>query len=292
MLAREIHNRAPEQYAVVGFLDDAPSLHGATVDGVPVLGVTADLPARVHSERADEVLQRCGRELERGFRVGVLPGSALAAARVLLLCDAHGLPGAQLTAEELAHGLLAEQAADGGWPAAGGDPARAAASVGRSPATPTIAAITVSTSGRLATCSSAPVPLNTSQLSPACCTRRCSSRAAAGSSSAATRGRNARHCSNSAPAWLRAASATTSNRSRWRATTSSVLTPTLPVEPSIASRFLSAIARAVLYPTQGSNSAAKGMAEFTLSIRSRMPPCPGRSAPLSFTPAWRLIHDS
>jgi hypothetical protein len=89
----------------------------------------ASFYANYPDERADEVLQRCGRELERGFRTGVLAGSALAAARVLLLCDARGLPGAQLTAEELGQGLLVEQAADGGWPAAGGDAARAAASV-------------------------------------------------------------------------------------------------------------------------------------------------------------------
>jgi hypothetical protein len=85
--------------------------------------------ANVPDERADEVLQRCGRELERGFRTAILPGGALESARVLLLCDAHGLPGANLTAEELGRALLAEQAPDGGWPAAGGDAARAAASV-------------------------------------------------------------------------------------------------------------------------------------------------------------------
>jgi len=80
MLAREIVNRAPEQYAVIGFLDDAPTLRGASVDGVPVLGVTADLPARVRSERADEVLiavPSAGREFVR---------------RVVALCRDSGVP--------------------------------------------------------------------------------------------------------------------------------------------------------------------------------------------------------
>jgi FlaA1/EpsC-like NDP-sugar epimerase len=80
MLAREILNRAPDQYAVVGFLDDAPSLHGATVDGVAVLGVTSDLPSRVRSERADEVLiavPSAGREFVR---------------RMVALCRDSGVP--------------------------------------------------------------------------------------------------------------------------------------------------------------------------------------------------------
>lgn len=56
MLSREISNRAPDQYTVVGFLDDAAALRDTTVDGVRVLGATGDLPERVLSERADEVL--------------------------------------------------------------------------------------------------------------------------------------------------------------------------------------------------------------------------------------------
>jgi len=56
MLAREIANRAPDRYEVVGFLDDAPDLAGSKVDGFPVLGATADLPAVVGRERVEEVL--------------------------------------------------------------------------------------------------------------------------------------------------------------------------------------------------------------------------------------------
>lgn len=56
MLAREIVNLAPDQFTLVGFLDDAPPLRGAVLEGVPVVGVTADLPAAVRAHRADEVL--------------------------------------------------------------------------------------------------------------------------------------------------------------------------------------------------------------------------------------------
>jgi hypothetical protein len=64
-------------------------------------------------ERADEVLQWCGRELERGIRAGAL--DAVRALRILAWCDAHSLPGARLSREELLSGLAAEQAADGGF---------------------------------------------------------------------------------------------------------------------------------------------------------------------------------
>ncbi|HEU4364693.1 MAG TPA: nucleoside-diphosphate sugar epimerase/dehydratase [Candidatus Krumholzibacteria bacterium] len=68
MLAREIANRAPDQFTLLGFLDDAPSLRGAVVEGVPVVGVTADLPDAVRARAADEVLiavPSAGREFVR-----------------------------------------------------------------------------------------------------------------------------------------------------------------------------------------------------------------------------------
>ncbi|HEX5132394.1 MAG TPA: nucleoside-diphosphate sugar epimerase/dehydratase [Candidatus Krumholzibacteria bacterium] len=68
MLAREIANRAPEQFVVVGFLDDAPALHGQSVEGVPVVATTAELPQAVRAQRADEVLiavPSAGREFVR-----------------------------------------------------------------------------------------------------------------------------------------------------------------------------------------------------------------------------------
>jgi hypothetical protein len=76
-------------------------------------GVPADL------EVADEALQWCGRELERGFRIGSF--EPLQVARVFVLCDARALPGARIGAAELAGALLASQAEDGGF---GAEPGR------------------------------------------------------------------------------------------------------------------------------------------------------------------------
>src|SRR6185436_1828898 len=42
----------------------------------------------------------------------------------------------------------------------------------------------------------------------------------------------------------------------------------------------------------GHRSAARGSVAVALSTRSRMPPCPGSSVPLSFAPAWRFTADS
>jgi hypothetical protein len=64
-------------------------------------------------DAADEVLQWCGRELERGYRAQAF--DALRTARVLVLCDAHGLPGAAPLREELLLSLLAEQGRDGSF---------------------------------------------------------------------------------------------------------------------------------------------------------------------------------
>ena len=77
-------------------------------------------------ERADAVLQWCGRELERGFRTRRF--EAAATLRVLLYCDARALPGATFDSVELLTGLLDEQAADGGFAALdpGGPPGRVA----------------------------------------------------------------------------------------------------------------------------------------------------------------------
>jgi hypothetical protein len=77
----------------------------------------AGLPAEL--ELGDEVLQWCGRELERGFRSGAL--DAVRTARVFALCDASALPGARLGAQEVAAALLREQAQDGGF---GAEPGR------------------------------------------------------------------------------------------------------------------------------------------------------------------------
>lgn len=70
-------------------------------------------------EEADEALQWCGRELERGFRIGSF--DAVEVGAVFVRCDARALPGARLGAAEVAAALLAAQAADGGF---GAEPAR------------------------------------------------------------------------------------------------------------------------------------------------------------------------
>jgi hypothetical protein len=75
-------------------------------------------------ERADEVLQWCGRELERGFRTGRF--DAAETVRILIHCDVQALPGGTFDVVELLERLLGEQAEDGGFAALdlGGPPGR------------------------------------------------------------------------------------------------------------------------------------------------------------------------
>ena len=82
------------------------------------IGAYACFFANFDHELADAALQWCGRELERGFRTGAI--DAVAAGRVFALCDAQALPGARLSADEVALSLAAAQADDGGF-AAGAD---------------------------------------------------------------------------------------------------------------------------------------------------------------------------
>ena len=70
--------------------------------------------ANVEHEQRDEILQWCGRELERGFRARRF--DAVQAARILVDCNAASIPGAKLAAQELILALQSEQAADGSWP--------------------------------------------------------------------------------------------------------------------------------------------------------------------------------
>ena len=69
--------------------------------------------ANAGHERGDEVLQWCGRELERGFRTQTF--DSIATLRVLIDCDAHSLPGARFEPGELLVALLTEQARDGSF---------------------------------------------------------------------------------------------------------------------------------------------------------------------------------
>ena len=69
--------------------------------------------ANIPHDFGDEVLQWCGRELERGFRSQ--QWGAVQTARVLVHCDAHAIPGANVAAAELLEAIEAEQENDGGW---------------------------------------------------------------------------------------------------------------------------------------------------------------------------------
>jgi hypothetical protein len=69
--------------------------------------------ANVDHEASDAILQWCGRELGRAFVTRAF--DAVRTARVLVSCDAHGLPGSQLAREDLVIALVTEQRADGSF---------------------------------------------------------------------------------------------------------------------------------------------------------------------------------
>ena len=82
------------------------------------LAAYTPLFCNVEHERGDDVLQWCGRELERGFRARRF--DAVQTSRIWVDCRAASLPGAKVTADEIVLALLAEQAGDGSWPIPGG----------------------------------------------------------------------------------------------------------------------------------------------------------------------------
>jgi len=77
------------------------------------IGAYAHFFANADHERGDEILQWCGRELERAFRTQRF--DALRITRILLDCDAHSLPGARFEAGELFVALVSQQASDGSF---------------------------------------------------------------------------------------------------------------------------------------------------------------------------------
>ncbi len=81
------------------------------------LGAYAHACTNGCAELADEALQWCGRALEKGYRSGAL--DAVDVARVLLLCDAHSLPGGRVDSGEVVLALLAAQQPDGALGAPG-----------------------------------------------------------------------------------------------------------------------------------------------------------------------------
>ena len=94
----EARVRAGSYPEIAGYLHAFASLHGDV-------------------DVADEALQWCGRELERGFRTGAFEAAAVA--HVFVLCDAAALPGAGLRAAEVVEALLRAQAPDGSFPGPG-----------------------------------------------------------------------------------------------------------------------------------------------------------------------------
>jgi hypothetical protein len=71
----------------------------------------ATVPADV--DEADTALQWCGRELERGYRIGAF--GAAAVGEVFVRCGAIAIPGTRIQAAEIAQALLLEQRPDGGF---------------------------------------------------------------------------------------------------------------------------------------------------------------------------------
>lgn len=122
--------------AIAGLLAKTPSVRPEVLDAVgawlgerwsPDRAQSGDLRviagyaaffANCDHELSDAGLQWCGRELERGFRTGAF--DALSVARVLVACDAQGLPGSRLGAAEIVLSLVAAQADDGGFAPGGG----------------------------------------------------------------------------------------------------------------------------------------------------------------------------
>ncbi len=78
ILSRDLHSDS--RYAVVGFVDDKPSLRGARINGTPVLGRFDQLPDVAREASVDMLLI-------------ALPGaSTIEMRRVVALCDATDLP--------------------------------------------------------------------------------------------------------------------------------------------------------------------------------------------------------
>ena len=113
-------------------------------------------------------------------------------------------------------------------------PARAAASVGISPAAPTMAAITMSTLSPATSAASASVPLSTRVAEPVLRSAARASSAARGSTSTTQSGLNSIACCTTACQLPWAHSTAARKRSGCRAMTARVLLPMLPVEPRMA----------------------------------------------------------
>ncbi len=133
-------------------------------------------------------------------------------------------------------------------------PARAAPIQGANPAAPTMAAITASTFSCEATMVSASAPHNTRVLRPRSRHRCCSRSPWSALAMIPNSGLNLTHCATIRSTWVAAVKAKTSKRCGCRPITSSVLVPTDPVDPRIATRSLGAFIGccAASWPWEGS----------------------------------------
>ena len=80
MALREIVRREDLGLRVIGFLDDNPSKSGTVIQGVPVLGATADLAEVVAREGVEQIIITIANARRRTIR------------RIIDLCDGTGLP--------------------------------------------------------------------------------------------------------------------------------------------------------------------------------------------------------
>jgi FlaA1/EpsC-like NDP-sugar epimerase len=80
MALREIVRREDLGLRVVGFLDDNPNKSGTVIQGVPVLGTTADLGQVVHRVGVEQIIITIANARRRTIR------------RIIDLCDGTGLP--------------------------------------------------------------------------------------------------------------------------------------------------------------------------------------------------------
>jgi len=119
LLAKTPFGRPSVLLSAERFLAKHWSVVQVRAGGAAAIEAFVHMLAHAPSELADEAMQWCGRELERGYRAKAF--SALATARVFLCARARALPGCQVDAAELVAALANEQEDDGGWSGAGRD---------------------------------------------------------------------------------------------------------------------------------------------------------------------------
>jgi len=115
LLAKTPYARTSALRRAEGFLAAHWSVERVQGPSYPPILAYVHALAHLSSEIADEALQWCGRELERGFRMRVFP--PVAVARVFLRARARALPGLRIEPGELVQAVLAAQVEDGGWSA-------------------------------------------------------------------------------------------------------------------------------------------------------------------------------